>query len=135
MLRESLNLKAYYPQVKRGTNKFVTMTGRTFLFNKACAVLFKHMDHCQLYYDEKQSVIAIKPLIEETERSVKIVRSHKGTPNESLRINVRAFLVEFGILVQLGLHRISVKLRRLEPEWDDKNKVLFLDLNKLKDIK
>lgn len=119
---ERLNFKQYAPRSKRGFLN-VRINQEVILFSILCNKYFQRKEFCELFYDEKQKIIAVKPTHIETLKTLKITTNH----NQSKRVCAKGFLNEFKISAFLSLYKTN-SARNFRIKWNPKNKCFLIDL-------
>ena len=121
--------KKYLPKNKKYNTPAATIAIAQIRLNHHCRNFLERKPYCELFYDRYQKVIAIKPIHVETSYSMKINNHQRKDCN--MAIQCRAFLKEDGILEYLGLGKL--KSLQFPAQWDEKNKMFFVNLKYFKE--
>ena len=119
MESEKLEFEKYHPQSQPSSLPVISFNTHYITFSKSCSPMLQRKPFCELYYDRRQGVIAIKPLQVESLYSLKICQS-----NGKRAISCRGFMSKF-LLGKLG---IGSEYKRFVGTWDDKNKYFLVNL-------
>ena len=121
--------KKHVPKNKKYNIPAASIAKANIRLNKHCRQFLWKKPHCELLFDERQKVIAIKPIHKETQYSLMI--NNYGRENLSLAIQCRAFLLENGIIEYLDMGEF--KSLQFPAQWDEKNKCFFVNLKYFKE--
>ena len=126
--------KKYVPKNKNYDVPSITIlkTGSMRL-NQYCRKFLNKKPYCELLYDEKEKVVAIKPIQIELITTLRITNWKRE--DNSLSIQCKNFFSEFKILEYLGLDSPLSKIKSIQipAQWNDKNKMFFVNLKYFKE--
>ena len=120
---EKLNFKQYIPTSKCGI-LYVAISKENIYLPVCCHKYLQRKRFCELFYDEKQKIIAIRPTHVEALKTMKIRNHTKGSKS----ISIIGFFREFKISPFLGTYKPGFKSKRFIVRWSDKNKCFLIDL-------
>lgn len=127
-----MTFKKYSPRMK-GDRPIISISRRRFQLNRACREeFFKGKDFVELFYDEEDKVIGIKPLAKETKDSIMIRRyDWKGITVISAGHFISSLgldkLFAFDVYDEKG-NKKGERSIQVPAEWDEKHKIVILRL-------
>ena len=122
---ETLNLKRYYPKISRYNSPVITIGKVHLSFNRICRPALHNKPYCEIFFDEKQKVMAIKPLHVETVFTKRLY----NIPGQNPRLCIGGFLKQTGLFEQFRMYRSGFKHIRFRAIWNNKGKLFLIDLN------
>lgn len=115
----------WIPNNKKLSGPAVTITKRQIMFNRACHEFFFNKPFCEILIDEAALVVGLRFIHKEYPSTVKIVGFVDKKPNISTKyINATGFIEKY----LYGPLRLGEKGRQIPAEWEEKNKLLVVDV-------
>jgi len=132
MAEINYRFKKYIPKNKTYDIPSVTILKGCLRFNQHCRKFLNKKPYCELFYDEQEKVIAIKPIQVELITTLRITNWQKR--DNSLSIQCTDFFRKFKILEYLGIDSPLSKIKSLQLpiQWHEKNKMFFVNLKYFK---
>lgn len=127
-----MSFEKFSPPRKRADKPIVSITRNRLQLNKKCQKYFKEASFVELYYDQENKVIGIKPRERETNNSLKINRyDDRGiaviAATQFLRIYGIEPRLKFDVYNDEG-HKTGERSIQFIAEWDDKEKMVIVKL-------
>jgi len=122
--------KKYIPRNKTFEFPAITIMETCMRMNRLCKKFIWKKPYCEIFYDENEKVIAIKPTHIETFCTLRIIERGE---DHNTTIQCKAFIRENGIFRYLNLAYLGKKSIQLPAQWDDKNKCFFVNLKYFKE--
>jgi hypothetical protein len=129
-----MSFKKYLPPRKRSDKPIVAIRRKQLQLNKKCQTFLKDAEFTELYFDEENKIIGIKPKNEETDDSIKIniyPRRSIAVIAASHFINYIAEISELDFDVRNSDgKKAGERSIQFIAEWDDQNKMITVKLKK-----
>ena len=127
--------KRYIPKFKIYKSPAISIARGHIRLNQWCRQFIQKRPYCELFYDEDEKVIAIKPT--QIDGPFSLTINNFGRNNNSLAIQCRTFILENHIAEYIRLRDFYFKAKSIQfpAQWDDKNKCFFINLKYFKEIK
>ena len=129
MAEISYRFKRHIPKTKKYRTTAITIAKDQMRLNRHCREYFWKRPYCELFFDEAEKVIGIKPVHIETPYSLLVINFRNKDGN--LTIQCREFLNENRILEYLNIGKR--KSFQFPAQWNDKNKMFFVNLKYFKE--
>ena len=118
---QKIKLKVYRP--KRNI-PMISISKEKIRFNNACEIrMNRHYKYCELYYDNDERILAIKPTNEWTANSMKLCKAE----GQYKYLSAKDFFRITGMIKLLKLPR-KYKSIKLIPSWNERSRMFILDL-------
>jgi len=127
MAELNYRFKKYVPKSKKLNCTAISISKTQLRFNSQCREFLRRKPYCELFYEEENKIIALKPYHLDGPYALKI--NNWLRPNNTLTVNCKGFLQENEIIEYIGLNH-RVEHLQLPADWDDKNKCFFVYLKK-----
>lgn len=130
MVEINYKFKKYIPQFKKFEFPAITIMESCIRLNQHCREFIQRKSYCELFYDEDEKVIALKPTHVETFSTLRIVNKAK---DDGARIQCTRFIRQNEIFRYLNPLSWGNKSVQIPAQWDEKNKCFFINLKYFKE--
>lgn len=129
-----MSFKKYSPPRKRSDKPIVAIRRKQLQLNKKCQDFLKGAELAELYFDNENKIIGIKPKNEETDDSIKI----NIYPRRSIAVIAASHFIDyiaeiseldFDVLDSKG-EKTGERSIQFIAEWDEQNKMITVNLKK-----
>lgn len=126
---EGLKLKKYQPtRIWNSEKPMISLGLNDLRFNIACLPYLQRKDFCELYFDESNEIIALKPMHIRTNCTLRMTTQERRLTKVNKRISCTHFIRENNLIHHAGLNRSGKTTRPYLAQWDNKNKWFLIDL-------